>query len=103
MQQELDLKFVGMELAERAASEDWKTRAKEIIEKFARGGYYFDTFTANDVRGILEHEGFDLDHRCAMGSLFTTAARSGLIVGVGFTKNTIAGGHAGHLRIWKGC
>ncbi len=96
---ELLLRDAGMASAENAASDAWKARAVELIEQFSAS---YRPFTANQVRESLQQEGYDLDHRCAMGGLFVKAARAGLIEGIGFTKNNITGGHAGHLKIWMG-
>ena len=88
----------GAALAEAAAG-GWLTRARKIILNMSRRG---TEFNANMVRKQLEKEGYLIDHKCAMGSLFVAAARSGLIQPVGIAQCNLEGAHVGHIRTWKG-
>ena len=98
MNKETALKNKGMAVAAKAASPEWKDRAKEMVEGYIKIGV---PFTANDVRHALENEGVIVDHPNAMGSIFSSFSRKGLIEGVGFAATDIAGGHAGKLWVWQ--
>jgi hypothetical protein len=90
------LKIEGMFAADRAASDDWKSRWDEAIGYLARRGA---PFTADDVREIA---GDPTDHPNATGARFLAAARAGLIRRVGYRKATHEGAHARMVSEWVG-
>lgn len=96
------LKTQGQAAAESAASTEWKERwAAAIAELAAQRGLDGEGrhFTAEDVRALA---GPPLDHPNAAGSLFTRAARAGLIESVGWIRSTRATLHRHPLAVWRG-
>ena len=87
---------IGMALAEEAADIDWKDAWRQTIALLAAIG---DPFCSDDVRAIA---GDPWDHPNAAGSLFTKAARDGLIRQVGYRKSDRVALHRHPVALWIG-
>jgi hypothetical protein len=93
-----ELRDQGMTAAEEAASEQWKRRVRYWINLMAD---YGEEFTAEDVRREAGEPPW-ASHINALGSLFHTAARRGIIERAGWTQAKRPSGHARALAVWRG-
>ena len=91
----IDLREMGMALADEAEPDQWKLAADLAIEILARGG---ERFTAEDVRRLAG----DPLHPAAFGPRVQAAVREGLIECVGFTTGERPLSRARVLRVYRG-
>lgn len=69
-----------------------------LIKGFAQADV---EFTVEDVRRASAYL-VELLHPNAWGAAFSAAAKQGLIVRCGYTKNKLASAHARVVAVWKG-
>lgn len=90
------LKEQGMAAADGAADLVWRAAVDDAILTLAVTG---GEFTAEDVRAIA---GDPPDHPNALGARFSSAAKRGEIVRVGFRIATRASRHSHPIAVWRG-
>lgn len=90
------LKVEGAAAALAAEEAKWRDAADYWIRSLAAAGKQFN---AEDVRLLA---GDPPGHVNAMGGLFLSAARRGLIRSVGYENATRKSGHARPIRVWVG-
>lgn len=89
------LRDEGMQKADAHAHPAWKAVAGAALVKLARTG---EEFGAEDVTAIA---GMPAQPN-AIGSLFSTYAKRGVIVAVGFQQSSRASRHASRQLTWRG-
>lgn len=87
---------IGAEAARLGVHTSWRVAAEAAITDLAASGGEFD---AEDVR---ERCGAMLGKESALGGCFRAAARTGLIVAVGFREARRPEAHGRILRVWRG-
>jgi hypothetical protein len=90
------LKQEGAAAALAAAEAEWRAKAESKIEFYCLAGI---EFTAEDIRLAI---GDPPHHKNALGGLFISAARRGLIKSVGYENATRKSAHARPIRVWVG-
>lgn len=92
---------VGMARAAGAADDDWKEWAQRAMAHLAA---MRRPFTADDLEALrVASAAPEPGSRNAVGALFNTARRRGLIYDTGRTvQTTAAQGHARRLPVWCG-
>jgi len=92
-------KELGMDRAERHASDEWKNAGLKIIRHYARNCEFV---SANDFWAGMEILGLSTHENRASGSLFLKAARLGWIEKTSSTiKTTRAKRNGGDVRLWR--
>jgi hypothetical protein len=91
------LKARGQALADSSQPLAWKNNVDAVIAMLARSGR---PFTSDDVSAITGDS--PTGSQGAMGSRFTTAARRGIIVRVGYVKSRRPSVHAHPVAQWRG-
>ena len=100
--------FTGQELMEdgtKSALEHanylWKTEAMACVEELCTSK---ETFTSDDVWGMLEPTGMDTSNHSAMGSILRLASKNGLCTNTRMTVPTKRPeGHCRAIPIWRSC
>ena len=83
-----------------ATNEEWLKNVLVVIENHAR---WTDTFTIENVRKFCDLRGIpEPKSHNAWGAAFSAAAKQGIIVRVGYTKNSLPSAHARVVAVWQG-
>lgn len=73
----------------------WRAEAWRVLERLAASG---EEFTSEAITRVVGQPG----HPNAVGALFSHAARSGIVVRVGFDKAERTNQHAALISVWRG-
>jgi hypothetical protein len=90
------LRDIGAAKVSDNTPDEWRNSVDGIIMAMASSG---EEFTAEDVR---DYAGDPPNHHNAMGARFLAAAKSGVIVRVGFANSRRKRSHAAVIAVYRG-